>query len=67
MEYRGIRYTIRTRIVRNEWCVAIHPVDGEVADKVIIGPRSAAEKTAHAMINSWLKAGSRKKLHPAKI
>jgi hypothetical protein len=64
VEYRGIRYTIRTRIVRNEWRVAIHPADGEVADKVIIGPRSTAEKAAHAMINAWLKPGSR---NPAKI
>jgi hypothetical protein len=67
MEYKGIRYTIRTRIVRNEWCVAIHSADSEVANKVIIGPRSTAEEAAHAMIDAWLRLGSRKKLHSAKI
>jgi hypothetical protein len=67
MEYRGIRYTIRTRIVRHEWRVTIHPADGEVADRVIIGPRSTAEEAAHAMIDTWLRAGGRKKSDPAKI
>jgi hypothetical protein len=59
VEHKGIRYTIRTRIVRHEWCVAVHPADGDVADKIIVGSRSAAEKAAHAMIDSWLRDRAR--------
>ena len=39
MEYRGIRYTIRTRIERNEWYVAIHPESIELPGKVVFGSR----------------------------
>jgi hypothetical protein len=56
MEYRGIRYSIRTRIVRHQWSVAIHPAGGEVAEKVILGARPQAEMVAHSMIDEWLKA-----------
>jgi hypothetical protein len=59
VEHRGIRYTIRTRIEREQWYVAIHPAGIEVAGKVITGPRESAELRAHAMINSWLEK------HPA--
>jgi opacity protein-like surface antigen len=34
MEYRGIRYTIRARIERDQWSVAIHPDDVESAGNV---------------------------------
>lgn len=54
MEYRGIRYTIRVRVERDQWTVAIHPDDVEMAGKVVNGPREQAESVAHAMINKWL-------------
>ena len=61
MEYKGIRYSIRTRIVRHQWTVAIHPPDDrEVADKVVFGDRHQAESMAHAMIDAWIRA------HPAR-
>jgi len=54
MEYRGIRYTIRPRIERDQWIVAIHPGDVEMAGRVISGDRAQAESLAHAMISEWV-------------
>jgi hypothetical protein len=54
MEHRGIRYTIRVRIERNEWLVAIHPGDVEMPGKIVSGDRELAETLAHSMINTWL-------------
>jgi hypothetical protein len=54
MEYRGIRYTIRARIERDEWSVAIHPGDVESAGKIITGDREQAESLAHSLIDKWL-------------
>lgn len=53
MEYRGVRYTIRARVERDQWVVAIHPVDVESAGKVLNGRRDEAETLAHSMINKW--------------
>jgi hypothetical protein len=60
MEYRGIRYTIRTRIERQEWYVAIHPDGVELPGKVVVGFREKAELQAHTMINDWLRRHPRK-------
>jgi len=54
MEYRGIRYTIRARIERDQWSVAIHPAGVEMKGRIVIGPRSDAELQARALIDSWL-------------
>ena len=54
MEYRGIRYTIRKRIERDEWYVAIHPDGVELRGKVIAGSRGEADLEAHSMINDWV-------------
>ena len=59
VEYRGIRYTIRARIEREQWSVAIHPAGIEKAGKVMTGPREKAELQAHSLINKWLEK------HPA--
>ncbi len=59
MEYRGIRYTIRTRIERDQWSVAIHPAGVEMKGRVVIGPRSDAELQARALIDSWLSLDRR--------
>jgi hypothetical protein len=56
VEYRGIRYTIRARIEREQWSVAIHPAGIE---KAMTGPREKAELQAHFLINKWLEK------HPA--
>ena len=53
MEYRGIRYTVRARIERNEWTVSIHPAGIEGARKVVTGPRERAELLARSMIDRW--------------
>jgi hypothetical protein len=55
MKHRGIRYTIRARIEREQWYVAIHPAGVEMAGKVIAGPRESAALQAHSMINRWLE------------
>jgi hypothetical protein len=43
MENREIRYTVRTRIERNEWIVSIHPAGIEGARRVVTSPRERAE------------------------
>ena len=55
MEYRGIRYTVRARIERDQWVVAIHPRHVESAGKVINGNRAEAELLAHSMIDKWFE------------
>ena len=40
MQYRGIRYTVRARIERNEWTVSIHPAGIEGAKKSSLAPVS---------------------------
>jgi hypothetical protein len=59
MEYRGMRYTIRARIERDQWTVAIYPAGVEKAGKVISGRREQAELLAHSMIGKWLTSGKR--------
>jgi hypothetical protein len=59
MEYRGIRYTVRARIEREQWSVTIHPAGVELASKIINGQRDSAELRARSMINKWLEK------HPA--
>jgi hypothetical protein len=54
MEYRAVRYTIRARIERDQWYVAIHPKGIELPGKVVNGPRLEAELEAHHMIDDWL-------------
>ena len=54
MKYRGIRYTIRVRIDRNKWIVAIHPVNTETREKGFTGSRQLAERLARSMIDTWL-------------
>ena len=56
VEYRGIRYTIRARIERNEWTVSIHPAGIEGARRVVTGPRERAELLARSMIDRWRAA-----------
>ena len=56
MEYRGIRYTIRARIERNEWTVSIHPAGIEGAKKSLLAPRERAELVARSMIDRWRAA-----------
>jgi hypothetical protein len=55
MEYKGIRYTIRARIEREQWSVAIHPAGAEIAGKVVTGPRQRAELHARFLIDRWLQ------------
>jgi hypothetical protein len=62
VEYRGIRYTIRAGIEREQWSVTIHPAGVEVKGRVVAGSREEAELKARAMINSWLKNTPTQKL-----
>jgi len=53
MEYRGIRYTVRARVERDQWVVAIHPGGVEQSGKVMNGDREQAELLARSMIVKW--------------
>jgi hypothetical protein len=55
VEYRGIRYTLRARIEREQWYVAIYPAGVEMKGRVVFGSREEAELQARALINDWLK------------
>jgi hypothetical protein len=61
MEYRGIRHTLRARIEREQWYVAIHPEGVEMNGRVVIGSRRDAESMARALINDWLRRHSTQK------
>jgi len=54
MKYRAVRYTIRARVERNEWIVAIYPQGVEQGGKAIHGDRERAELLARSMIDKWL-------------
>jgi hypothetical protein len=60
VEYRGIRFTVRARIERNEWTVSIHPTGIEGARKVVTGPRERAELLARSMIDRWYERAAGK-------
>ena len=64
MDYRGIRYTVRARIERNEWTVSIHPADVESSTRVVIGPRERAELLARSMIDKWHERTARSEVKP---
>jgi len=55
MEYRGIRYTIRTGIERGQYRVVIHPDGVEVPTSRVFGSAKDAEVYAHRMIIRWLE------------
>jgi hypothetical protein len=59
MEFRGIRYTIRTGIERGQWIAVIHPGVEVAGKRVISGTREHAELYARRMIDSWLKSKGR--------
>jgi hypothetical protein len=56
VEYRGIRYTIRARIERGQWHVAIYPDGNETDARIVYGARSVAESQAHFLIDQWRAA-----------
>ena len=59
VEYRGIRYTVRARIERNEWTVSIHPAGIEGATSVVTGPRERTGLLARSMIDRWYERAPR--------
>jgi hypothetical protein len=61
MEYRGIRYTLRTGIERGLWLVAIHPRGVETAENKVFGTREDAELQARLMIDRRLEPKSRQR------
>jgi hypothetical protein len=61
MEYRGIRYTLRTGIERGQWLVAIQTRGVETAGNKVFGTREDAELQARLMIDRWLEPKSRQR------
>jgi hypothetical protein len=56
MEYRGVRYTIRIGIEREQWRVAFYPLgNGLLKERTVLGTYEYAQITTRSMINSWLK------------
>ena len=53
MHYRDIRYSIRARLERGQWVVAVHISDDNVIEKIIFGPRAIADKMARSLIDKW--------------
>ena len=54
MEYRGIRYALRTSIVRRQWRVAVYIQESEPMERNVTGSRLKAEEVARAMIDRML-------------
>ncbi len=49
-----MRYTIRARVERGQWHVAIYPDGVESDGRVFLGTRKEAEAQARSMITKWL-------------
>jgi len=64
MEYRGIRYTIRAGIEREQYRVCIHPDGDEMFTNRIFLSRENAEAYARRMIDRWLDANSGQNAKP---
>jgi hypothetical protein len=58
MEYKGIRYTIRTCIVRQQWSIGVHPPDAATLEKIVKGTRLQAERQAFSMIDALRRQNS---------
>lgn len=58
MEYKGIRYTIRTCIVRQQWSIGVHPPNADALEKVVKGTRLQAERQAFSMIDGLRRQNS---------
>ena len=54
MEYKGIRYTVRATLEREQWHVAIYPDGVETDGRVFSGTRKQAELQARFLITRWL-------------
>ncbi len=54
MEYRGIRFVLRTTIVRGQWRVAVYIRENDPVERTVKGSRRDAEAAARAMINRLL-------------
>jgi hypothetical protein len=54
VEYRGIRYAVRTSIVRRKWRVAVYINENEPVERTVTGSRLDAERVAQVMIDRLL-------------
>jgi hypothetical protein len=54
VEYRGIRYVLRTTIVRRQWRIAVYKHESEPVERTVKGSRADAERIARAMIDRLL-------------
>ena len=54
MEYRGIRFVLRTTIVRGQWRVVVYIRENDPVERTVKGSRRDAEAAARAMINRLL-------------
>ena len=54
MEYRGIKFVLRTTIVRRQWRVVVYIKENDQVERTVKGSRLEAEAAARAMINRLL-------------
>src|SRR5262249_61966244 len=68
MEHRGIRYTIRIGIARQEWRVVIHIPDKRLpVERVVFGTWEDAKTEARSMINAWMKKRDKARGSPTNV
>ena len=54
MEYRGIRYALRTTIVRRQWKIAVYKTESDTVERTATGSRYEAERVAMDIIDRLL-------------
>jgi DNA-binding cell septation regulator SpoVG len=55
MVHRGVQYTIRQGIERDQWTVVVHLPSGKTVEKPTRDSRHAAETAARDIIDKWLE------------
>jgi hypothetical protein len=59
MEYKGIQFTVRARLGRDNWVWTIFPKDGRPVARDFIGVREGAITAAYAGIDRLLERQAR--------
>jgi hypothetical protein len=60
MQYRGVRYELRTGIVRHEWKVAIYIEESKPVQRTVKGSRREAQATVEGIIDRLLRPSEKR-------
>jgi hypothetical protein len=55
MDHRGVHYTIRQGIERDQWTAVVNLPRGKTVEKSIQGSRSSADTAARSIVDKWLE------------